>query len=64
MFRGAILAALVFAVFASAGAQAKDVNLGGSGQGSWTTLPYVVAKERGTRPDGIVNDLLAVGNFA
>jgi hypothetical protein len=28
-------------------AQAKDVNLGWSGQGSWTTLPYVVAKERG-----------------
>src|SRR5437773_11674606 len=27
--------------------QAKDINLGWSGQGSWTTLPYVVAKEKG-----------------
>ena len=26
---------------------AKDINLGWSGQGSWTTLPYVVAKEKG-----------------
>jgi ABC-type nitrate/sulfonate/bicarbonate transport system substrate-binding protein len=30
-----------------ANAQTRDVNLGWSGQGSWTTLPYVVAKERG-----------------
>jgi len=29
------------------GVQAKDINLGWSGQGSWTTLPYVVAKEKG-----------------
>jgi NitT/TauT family transport system substrate-binding protein len=28
-------------------AQAKDVNLGWSGIGSWTTLPYVVANEKG-----------------
>ena len=27
--------------------QAKDVNLGWSGIGSWTTLPYVVANEKG-----------------
>ena len=26
---------------------AKDINFGWSGQGSWTTLPYVVAKEKG-----------------
>ena len=28
-------------------AKAKDVNLGWSGIGSWTTLPYVVANEKG-----------------
>jgi len=27
--------------------QAKDINLGWSGSGSWTTLPYVVANEKG-----------------
>jgi NitT/TauT family transport system substrate-binding protein len=27
--------------------EAKDINLGWSGIGSWTTLPYVVAKEKG-----------------
>ncbi len=27
--------------------ETKDINLGWSGQGSWTTLPYVVAAERG-----------------
>jgi len=26
---------------------AKDINFGWSGQGSWTTLPYIVAKEKG-----------------
>ena len=26
---------------------AKDINLGWSGQGSWSTLPYIVASERG-----------------
>ena len=26
---------------------AKDINLGWSGQGSWSTLPYIVATERG-----------------
>jgi NitT/TauT family transport system substrate-binding protein len=29
------------------GVQAKDINLGWSGQGSWSTLPYIVANERG-----------------
>ena len=28
-------------------AGAKDINLGWSGQGSWSTLPYIVAGERG-----------------
>lgn len=42
----AMLPILVCIVFV-AEAQTKDVNLGWSGQGSWTTLPYVVAKERG-----------------
>ena len=27
--------------------RAKDINLGWSGIGSWTTLPYVVANEKG-----------------
>ena len=27
--------------------QGKDINIGWSGVGSWTTLPYVVAKEKG-----------------
>lgn len=30
-----------------AGGHGKDINLGWSGIGSWTTLPYVVANERG-----------------
>ena len=28
-------------------AQSKDINIGWSGIGSWTTLPYVVANEKG-----------------
>ena len=40
-----LLTALYFLV--AANAVAKDINLGWSGQGSWTTLPYIVAKERG-----------------
>jgi ABC-type nitrate/sulfonate/bicarbonate transport system substrate-binding protein len=32
---------------ATTGVQAKDINLGWSGIGSWTTLPYVVANEKG-----------------
>ena len=39
--------AFLFCLVVVAEAQTKDVNLGWSGQGSWTTLPYVVAKERG-----------------
>ena len=27
--------------------ETKDINLGWSGQGSWSTLPYIVAGERG-----------------
>jgi ABC-type nitrate/sulfonate/bicarbonate transport system substrate-binding protein len=30
-----------------ANGEPKDINLGWSGQGSWTTLPYVVATEKG-----------------
>ena len=45
LFSSAMLA-ILFSAFA-AGAQTKDINLGWSGQGSWTTLPYVVAKENG-----------------
>lgn len=41
-----ILSNLLCFAFA-AGVEAKDINLGWSGQGSWTTLPYVVAKEKG-----------------
>lgn len=33
--------------FLASSVQAKDVNLGWSGIGSWTTLPYVVANEKG-----------------
>jgi hypothetical protein len=29
------------------GIHAKDINLGWSDGGSWTTLPYIVAKEKG-----------------
>lgn len=34
-------------IFSAASAGAEDINLGWSGLGSWTTLPYVVANERG-----------------
>jgi NitT/TauT family transport system substrate-binding protein len=46
LFSSAMLA-ILFSVAFAAGAQTKDINLGWSGQGSWTTLPYVVAKENG-----------------
>ena len=46
LFSGAMLPILLSFAFA-AGAQTKNINLGWSGQGSWTTLPYVVAKENG-----------------
>lgn len=38
---------LLFVVMAMTTAHAKDINFGWSGIGSWTTLPYVVANERG-----------------
>ena len=46
LFASLILASLLCFIVASE-AQTKDINLGWSGQGSWTTLPYVVAKEKG-----------------
>ena len=41
-----ILAVCVSMAFPTKG-ECKDINLGWSGIGSWTTLPYVVANERG-----------------
>ena len=41
---GLALAVLLIVVFNT---DAKDINLGWSGQGSWSTLPYIVADERG-----------------
>jgi ABC-type nitrate/sulfonate/bicarbonate transport system substrate-binding protein len=46
LFFNCILTILLGVAFA-AEVQCKDINLGWSGQGSWTTLPYVVAKEKG-----------------
>jgi len=46
LFINLILTILLYFTFA-AGVQAKDINLGWSGIGSWTTLPYVVANEKG-----------------
>ena len=37
---------------------AKDINFGWSGQGSWTTLPYVVAKEKGFFERGLKVQLI------
>jgi hypothetical protein len=45
LFINLILTILLCFTFAT-GVQAKDINLGWSGIGSWTTLPYVVANER------------------
>jgi NitT/TauT family transport system substrate-binding protein len=45
-FVNLILPILLCVPLASA-VHAKDINFGWSGQGSWTTLPYVVAKEKG-----------------
>ena len=39
--------AVMLSVVAAFSIEAKDINLGWSGQGSWTTLPYIVANERG-----------------
>jgi ABC-type nitrate/sulfonate/bicarbonate transport system substrate-binding protein len=38
---------LCFLLVLPTAGQGKDINLGWSGIGSWTTLPYVVANERG-----------------
>src|ERR1700741_4265064 len=46
VFSNVTLTILLCFVFAAV-VQAKDINLGWSGQGSWTTLPYVVANEKG-----------------
>ena len=45
-FFGLYLTAL-FVFGLTATTPAKDINLGWSGQGSWTTLPYIAANERG-----------------
>ena len=39
--------ALCFSIAFPTKGECKDINLGWSGIGSWTTLPYVVANERG-----------------
>ena len=46
VFSRVTLTILLCFTFASVG-QAKNINLGWSGIGSWTTLPYVVANEKG-----------------
>ena len=42
-----IALAVTFALIVASDLSAKDINLGWSGQGSWSTLPYIVAGERG-----------------
>ena len=39
--------AVLLSLIAAFNTNAKDINLGWSGQGSWSTLPYIVAGERG-----------------
>ena len=39
--------AILLSVIPAMDGGAKDINLGWSGQGSWSTLPYIVANERG-----------------
>ena len=39
--------AVLLSLIAAFNTDAKDINLGWSGQGSWSTLPYIVAGERG-----------------
>ena len=39
--------AVLFVFIAATIGRSKDINIGWSGVGSWTTLPYVVAKEKG-----------------
>src|SRR4249920_4030183 len=38
---------VLFSLVVAIDVGAKDINLGWSGQGSWSTLPYIVAGERG-----------------
>src|SRR5215831_7262544 len=42
-----IALAVSFSLIVATDLSAKDINLGWSGQGSWSTLPYIVAGERG-----------------
>src|SRR5262245_15287221 len=42
-----IALAVTFALIVATDLSAKDINLGWSGQGSWSTLHYIVAGERG-----------------
>jgi ABC-type nitrate/sulfonate/bicarbonate transport system substrate-binding protein len=42
-----IALAVAFFLIVATDLGAKDINLGWSGQGSWSTLPYIVASERG-----------------
>ena len=42
-----LVLAILLCLVVACNADAKDINLGWSGQGSWTTLPYIVAGERG-----------------
>src|SRR5262249_27949755 len=42
-----IALAVTFALIVASDLSAKDINLGWSGQGSWSTLPYIVEGERG-----------------
>jgi ABC-type nitrate/sulfonate/bicarbonate transport system substrate-binding protein len=44
---GELALAVVLLLVVATEAGAKDINLGCSGQGSWSTLPYIVAGERG-----------------
>jgi ABC-type nitrate/sulfonate/bicarbonate transport system substrate-binding protein len=39
--------AVLLSLIVAFNTDAKDINLGWSGQGSWSTLPYIVAGERG-----------------
>jgi ABC-type nitrate/sulfonate/bicarbonate transport system substrate-binding protein len=39
--------AVLLSLIVAFNTNAKDINLGWSGQGSWSTLPYIVAGERG-----------------
>src|SRR5262245_24130923 len=42
-----IALAVSFSLIVATDLSAKNINLGWSGQGSWSTLPYIVAGERG-----------------